>query len=253
MGLFWLLHLCIWLTMSIGLFSMVAILAWVVFVPGKIWDLLEGRKASSSATAPVVRDWGTSALANGIAALFLVYMTLQNVLFLFPENSTTNDQAAGRPLAVNAWVERFGRATMSIQQFRMFDVPPLYNPWYEYGATLMDGRQVELFGGQVAPLGQRPESVYDAMQNQYWRRLHWNLTTLPSQPPEKLEVYRQIRQQLLLRIVQQWNEQHPDNPVAKAWLRCYLEPIVLPGDQPAETNAPPILWASYQLSADDSP
>ena len=253
MGFFWLLHLSIWLTMSIGLFSLVAMLAWVVFVPGIIWDRLGSRRASGNSMAPPVQTWYTSAVANGVAALFLLYITLQNALFLFPGSSTVGVQSSGRFRATSDWVEKFGRVTMSIQQFRMFDVPPLYSPWYEYRAALLDGREVELFSGQFTPLGQRPESIYDAMQNQYWRRLHWNLTTHPSRPPANLDAYQQIRGQLLLKHVEQWDEQNPHNPVVRAWLNCYLEPIVLPGNESEEANAPAVPWASYQRPAGDLP
>ena len=252
MGFFWLLHLCIWLTMSIGLFSVIAMLAWVVFVPAKIWDLLGvQRKAKPGAVLPV-ETRGSRGLANGIASVFLVYVTVQNILFLSPETSTVNSQLTSRVQLANHWAEKFGRLTMTIQQFRMFDVPPLYNPWYEYAATLMDGQQVELFGGQLDRLGQRPASTYAAMQNQYWRRLHWNLTTLPDQPPEKLSVYQQIRQQLLLKIVQRWDVQNPDNPVVQAQLKCYLEPIQLPGEAPAEAASSTAIWANYQRQPEDS-
>lgn len=119
----------------------------------------------------------------------------------------------------------------------------------------MDGRQVELFTGLFTPLGQRPESVYDAMQNQYWRRFHWGLTTHPSNPPDKIQVYEQIRQRLLLEIVERWNDRNPNNPVVTAWLKCYLEPIELDRVDSAEPPAAtqPILWASYPRPAGDFP
>jgi hypothetical protein len=255
MGFFWLLHLSIWLTMSIGLFSVVAMLAWVVFIPAEIWNVFLGEGAGTRSASQVMAVRRGKWFSGGIATVFLVYITLQNILFLFPQKSNLTEASASQIQEATNAVENFGRITMTIQQFRMFDTPPLYDPWYEYGATLMDGRQVELFTGQFTPLGQRPESVYDAMQNQYWRRLHWSLTTHPSNPPEKIQVYEQIRQRLLLKIVERWNDRNPNNPVVAAWLKCYLEPIELDRVDSAEPSAAtlPILWASYQRPAGDFP
>ncbi len=255
MGFFWLLHLSIWLTMSIGLFSMVAMLAWVVFIPTEIWNVLLGERAGTRSAPQVMAVRRGKWFSGGIATVFLVYITLQNILFLFPQKSNLTEASTSQTQEAADAVEIFGRITMTIQQFRMFDTPPLYDPWYEYGATLMDGRQVELFTGLFTPLGQRPESVYDAMQNQYWRRFHWGLTTHPSNPPDKIQVYEQIRQRLLLEIVERWNDRNPNNPVVTAWLKCYLEPIELDRvdseEPPAATQ--PILWASYPRPSGDSP
>jgi hypothetical protein len=255
MGFFWLLHLSIWLTMSIGLFSIVAMLAWVVFIPAEIWNVLLGERAGTRSGPQVMAVRRGKWFSGGIATVFLVYITLQNILFLFPQKSNLTEASTSQTQEASGAVEIFGRITMTIQQFRMFDTPPLYDPWYEYGATLMDGRQVELFTGQFTPLGQRPESVYDAMQNQYWRRLHWGLTTHPSNPPDKIQVYEQIRQRLLLKIVERWNDRNPNNPVVTAWLKCYLEPIELDRvdseEPPAATQ--PVLWASYRRPSGDVP
>lgn len=245
MGVFWMLHLGIWLTMSIGIFSAVAMFAWIVFVPSEVWRSLLGRPAieHESTTGPAhgTQHWA----ANTIAAVFLVYITLQNVLFTFsPAEHTVDDSYSGIE-RVAARVEWFGRVTMTVQQFRMFDTPPLFDPWYEYGARLRDGQQADLFTEQIAPLGRRPHSVYDWMQNQYWRRIHWNMTTHPSNPPEELATYEAIRQQMLFKAVERWNAKHSENPVETAWLRCYLTPIQLQSDEP-QSLPPAIVWATYK-------
>ena len=244
MAVFWMLHLGIWLTMSIGIFSAVAMLAWVVFVPTEAWRSLLGKPAidHGSKTAPL-RGTNHRAL-NGIAAVFLMYITLQNVFFTFLPLEGGVDKPRTVIGTVAAKIEWFGRVTMTVQQFRMFDTPPLFDPWYEYGANLSDGRQADLFTNQIVSHSQRPQSVYDWMQNQYWRRIHWNLTTHPSNPPRELATYEAIRRQMLLNTVERWNMKHPQNPVETAWLKCYLSPIQLQSDE-IQPSPSAILWATY--------
>ena len=177
---------------------------------------------------------------NLVAGVFLAYITLQNISYAL----TPSDAVATKQRSIAVALETFGKKTMTIQQFRMFDVPPLYNPWFEYTAELDDGTRVDLFSERPFSDGQRPGSVYRYMKSQYWRRIHWNLATNPELPPENMETYEALRARLLDKVVQDWNRRFPERPVKSAILRCHMDPIVL-GDEPARAG-PVFRWATYE-------
>ena len=246
MALFWLMHLGIWATFSIGIFSAVAMLSWLVFIPEGIWgQRFLGGPASTTSDHPTGRS-GWSGLANALGAGFLVLVIAQHVSQLpFAVGDRHAGTGQARPIASNwrSQLDRISRATMTVQEFKMFGVPPLYSPWFSYAATLENGKQVDLFTGSDQRVGQRPESIYRSMQTQYWRRLHWNLITDPDNEPDNIGVYRKIRQRLLRIMIERWNQMHPDNRVQSAVLECHLDSIDLTG--PSAKPGPAIEWARF--------
>ncbi len=240
MGFFLFLHIGIWLTMSIGLFSLTALAAWVIFMPSDLWNTFWGTPVGfdSKRFYRGEVDWFDK-LLKIFATVFLIYITVQNVVFAMGP-SVSNRLSA---------LELFGRSTMTIQQFHMFAKPPLYSPWFEYNAQLDSGRKVDIFYPQRPDIEEKPESVYRYMQNQNWRRIHWNLITHPQHPPETELVFREVRRRLLKDCVKRWDSAYLDEPVLKAELVCHLEPIVI--DDVAESTFDEhkpykLTWALYQ-------
>ena len=243
MGFFWMMHLGIWFTMSIGFFSATAIIAWLVFIPSDVWNAIFGqpvgfhqRNLEKSNKRPINRIGGL------ICFLFFIYITTQNILFSL-------DPEVGKRLSS---IQQFGCSTMTIQKFQMFSQPPLFSPWYEYSAELQDGSEVDLFDVRHKNVGGKPESVYGYLKNQSWRRIHWNLISHPLYPPNDELVYHAIRQRLLNKMVERWDNEHFDNPVIEARLVCHLEPIRLQRngslvDVPFKNHdAHELVWATYE-------
>lgn len=242
MGFFWIMHIGIWLTMSIGLFSVTAMAAWLIFLPSDVWNIFVGEPVGFSEKRNFARSgqWLARSL-QVVCGFFLVYVTLQNVVFAVEQRTS---------LRFNT-LQRIGRATMTIQQFHMFAEPPLFSPWFEYPARLKQGERVDLFSPRHKSVGLKPDSVYEYMGSQAFRRLHWNLMTHPLYPPESELVYREIRRRLLMQMVDRWNASKLDDPVLEAELICHLDPIELkrnPDEPSVEfTNHEPrdVVWASY--------
>lgn len=214
MAFFWLMHLAIWLTMSIGTFSLTAMAAWIIFIPSDIWSAQFGDPVGHGRSDDDEVDW-FARLAQVVCGLFLIYITVQNIA------NAMGPQTASRLSSL----EQFGRTTMTIQQFHMFARPPFFSPWFEYTATLESGERADLFSHRHKNPGNKPDSVYDYLGTQTWRRLHWNLITNPLYPPETELVYREIRQRLLLEMVRMWNADHLNDQVVEAELICHLVPI----------------------------
>ena len=243
MGFFWLMHVAIWMTMSIGLFSATAMMAWLVFVPSEIWNLLLGQPVGFSVRSNNSNRHQTlQRVSQLVCGVFLFYVTVQNIVFALGPTMRSQFRT----------LEQFGSSTMTIQKFQMFSEPPLFSPWFEYTAVLEDGKRADLFNDRHKDVGDKPESVFAYMKSQSWRRLHWNLISHPLYPPEDELVYLAIRTQLLDLMIRRWNIEHFDNPVVEARLICHLEPIELKRINPedrnvfANHNRQDLNWANFE-------
>ena len=243
LGFFLMLHVGIWMTLSIGLFSLTAIGAWLVFVPSDVFNTFFGQPVGFDEKQfyrPRFELAGR--ITNIVAGFFLVYVALQNLLLVFlpPQSLGT--------------LQLFGRATMTIQQFHMFAKPPLFSPWFEYNAQLDSGERVDIFYPERGNTIVKPESVYEYMQTQNWRRIHWNLITHPVYPPASELVYREIRKRVLLAMIKRWDRENSDDPVFKAKFLCHLDPIKI-GDEEsrpkfANHKHHDLTWAVYESGED---
>ena len=235
MGMFWLLHIGVWLTMSIGTFSVTAMCAWLVFVPSEIWNSMVGEPVGYSGESQPLKKKG---FGTAVGCLFVAYIVLQNFANtgVFPQQATN-------------LLERFGTLTMTIQKFRMFDRPLQQTPWFEYQATLETDEKMDLFYPAHNNYGHKPDSVYDYMQSQNWRRIHSNLLSRQGESATVTEVHKEIRNRLLAYIVESWNDKNPDRHVKNAQLRCTIEPIKL-ADEASEVNpageSSKEIWATYR-------
>lgn len=241
LGFFLSLHIGIWMTMSIGLFSLTAIVAWIVFFPSDVFNTFFGEPVGyTEKNFYQGNSTVLNRMANIIAAVFLVLSVAQNLSqAVFSSNQATT-------------LDLIGRSTMTTQQFHMFAEPPLFSPWFEYNAQLDGGERVDIFYPQRGNTIVKPESVFNYMQTQNWRRIHWNLITNPVHPPETELIYQQIRKRLLEVIVERWDRKNLDNPVFKAQLYCHLDPIKLKRNLPdpaiefANHKQHDLLWAKYE-------
>jgi hypothetical protein len=229
MALFWLLHVNVWMTMSVGWFSPVAIVAWVIFFPSELWGRV-GLTLSQNVLDPNRRVWQRSA-TDWIAIGLIVHMILINSLAWLPN---TGMVASYRTAAI---------ATMTVQEFRMFAEPPLYSPTFEYRATLLDGRRVDLFTGAYRSMEAPPARLgYFELKNHAWRRYHAALVPVPYAPiePETQPLVDQARRQLLDYFVRMWNSTHDgDERVREACLTCWIRPLQ---PQPTSTVNEPTEW-----------
>ncbi len=188
--MFWVLHIGIWLTMSIGIFSAVAMLAWVVFLPSGFWQFFESdraKKIAQAATQPNILRLGL--FPSIVCGLFVVYIVALNVANINPVQSKA---WFGTPL------RKIGNATMTLQQFKMFERPAKENLWWRLIYTNSAGTKMDAFQPVPQPLtdvAQRPESneIYLSMPDQFWRRLLFNLATMVPQTAADGEQLNRLR------------------------------------------------------------
>lgn len=193
MTLFWLMHIGIWITMSIGIFSAVAMLAWVVFLPREFWDKRartmkpDADQTSSQPSVPK-HTLGLGRVPSIVCGAFLAYVVALNIANIDPTKSKTWFPA---PLRL------VGNATMTLQQFKMFERPAADNLWWRLVVSDSNGSFKDLLITESTFDFERrpsPREIYNSMPNQFWRRLMFNLATIRIESTEDDDRLNELRQ-----------------------------------------------------------
>ena len=186
---FSLLHLGIGLFMSIGIFPIVCIVAWLAVLPGGFWDAVQRRQSVTSigewlhskswlsarlrsmptAWRPRAVNLQPSMWTNLAAGFFVCFILAWNLQQLTPKRIWLPSQ-----LNVVSYV--FGLR----QNWNMFTPgPPRDDGWYVIAAKLQDGQQVNLLtdGGPVS--FEKPDLVIQSLPNHRWQRYFENLKAAP--------------------------------------------------------------------------
>lgn len=223
MIVFWMLHVGIWLSMSIGIFSAVGMLSWVVFLPPEIWQTRRKRNPADATASDDASEKSHGSARLGfwpslVCGAFLVYVVAMNVANIDPQKS-------------QAWFGRslraFGHATMTLQQFKMFDRPAAENLWWRLIAEVENGRRRDCLLGDSTPIADlafRPEptAIYDSMPNQMWRRLLFNLATIKTTSADDAQQLEQLRDRAGKALLARMNQKSDTR--SYQWI-CVRQPI----------------------------
>ncbi len=207
------LHLGIWLTMSIGIFSAVAMMGWFIFLPDDLWQCLQrktGRRATSAAK-PDTNEKDES-LPNSttvgylpkpvsiLCTLLLVYVVALNIANV---NTTSSSRWFPNPLRV------VGNVLMLTQQFKMFDRPSRWNYCWRLLGKDESGHWIDYFGGQHTRLAHpnawpTHTAIYNSFPNQPWRRVWFNLAYYSDQAGGRDPLANEVKRRLGQCVAQQW-------------------------------------------------
>ncbi len=209
LALFVLMHIGIWSTMSIGIFSMTAVAAWVLFVPSDVWSPSDSNKSNEKSFVPF-----RGIIHQSSAAIFLVIVVLMNIANALPPRVGENFVYG---------IQKLGQSTMTIQEFKMFGNPPMTSIWIEHRGKLPDGNWVDLITGEKVIPGTQPDSIYREAKTQHWRRTYWNLYAMPSSETS------QIRKRMLELMSERWNREHSERPILNSQMVVYEKRIELKG------------------------
>ncbi len=196
-AVFWLFHLGLGLTLTIGLFPAICMAAWLVYLPGGFWDWLGRRLAGTAIERRVVRGaiairrrWRAGrrwplgrpqrpawrprglgpAIVNVAVAALLVYVVLWNVR----EQDVAQREKTVLPRRANG----VARALGLDQNWAMFSpIPRTKDGWLVMRGTLRDGSQVNLWQPQRPVPWDKPRLVSAIYRGQRWRKYLDNLTT----------------------------------------------------------------------------
>ena len=204
---FWSMHMGIGVTMSIGIFSGVAMVGWLVFLPGSFWDRIFGRPEGFASNQPA--DYPTlKTISNVVCAVAMVFSVAINVANAYQKT----------PTWYREWGALFARTTMIVQEFQLWGVPPTVTPSFEYPAVTEKG-SIDLLAWYLLDRTDKPASEYTYLNSQSWRRLHWELRN-------ESELHSDARKRLLDWLVNEWNRSHSsDDQVISAKLVYRESPI----------------------------
>ena len=236
---FCLMHVGIWLTMSIGIFSLVAISCWIVFLPGEFWNRFDkrtnGRELTDQAGGSQFRLPIWSSCICGLLLINAVLMNCGNAGWL-GEN--------GR------WFRQVGNVTMTTQEFVMFGRPSPDNIWFELRQG--DGKAWETIRGP-----QREEeditdpdsrSVYLTENSQYWRRTLFNLASIEATTEEDHNWLFEVRKHFASCWLKEARRRGSEAPLGnRVQLICWRRKIERNSRQPTRRE----FWADFVLN--DSP
>jgi len=201
---FYLLHLGIQLSLTVGSFSYVCWIAWLLFLPSECWDALWRRlgwslEAASDAELepPAKFHWPRTqnVLLNAALCGVMFYTVIWNLSQLPSAWTTGTLPRRWQPVADVLGLR---------QKWSMFQSPMRDDGWYVVVARLEDGRAIDLLrDGAPADWDsyRKPKWIYRRFPNHRWRKYYRNLVS---------ESHARYRESLCRYLANLWQQTHLD-------------------------------------------
>ncbi len=206
---YWGFHIGIAMAMQIGIFPLVSMVAWLLLIPGGLWNVIckpeesRGVPQESKPVAGIVRRM--TFVSQAFCAGMIVFVLMWNVT-----NIESPDLRKYRP----SFLSKLGYCFVINQHFQMFGTPPNTNVWFVYDAELEDGTKIDVYRNEPVR-HELPASVRETFPAHHWRRLHRNLV---------VDFYKDLRQPMVDYLVKKWNREHAEEQhVSKLKMLCYFQ------------------------------
>lgn len=214
------LHFFIQITLTVGMFSFVSMVGWMLFVPPGFWNARFWPRAGNATdgggqdvpqpateTAPTSSwSWRSAGAIAGqaLCAAMLVCLLLENVSPFAEEalEASPHDRAWLRPLVIPPRVHDFAETIGINQHWGMFSNSPKVDGWFVARARLADGEVVDLLQDGRPAVDDKPEWPYTCFPNEH-QRYFFNFL-----PDDENAQYRQPAAEFLFR---RWNAAHGAN------------------------------------------
>jgi hypothetical protein len=176
-------HVTIWLTMSVGLFAPIGMVAWLPLLPGSVW----GRSGAGLADA-VGRDcrWAAARWACAAGAVLAAV-------------SFVHDRTPWRARPLPAPVRQAIHAASLTQEWGMFGTVPPLEQWAYSRGELADGRMVDVLRAGRPIEADRPTGGFTSLPHHRWHKLLWIL------PRPKV---RPFAPSVAAALARDWNARH---------------------------------------------
>jgi Vitamin K-dependent gamma-carboxylase len=175
-------HFGIFLTMNIGLFTFICEAMWVIFLPGKFWEIL----------APQLKKMDSSKLTKMFQSIFQVHAERASLgrvsrFWIWPKEAfgifMLMNLIVWNCTTVKKWniqapfFQNVTRWLHLYQEWNMFaPYPKMDNIWIEIPAELSDGQQIELLSGDKDIYSVKDQSFVKGVKNEHWRKFYLNLS-----------------------------------------------------------------------------
>ncbi len=233
-------HLVMGLCLTLGIFTWIAPVAWLLFIPAPAWDWLAGRRTSlrpalqsmvargqSSADrararllaqsqalglrAPAPPSRGKGLLTGGSCAFFLLYVFAWNLRVL--------DVATYGPFFPQSW-NWIGHSLGLDQVWDMFAPFPLKDDgWFVAPARLRDGRQVNLLRDGQPVRWDEPADLPATFRDPIWQKYLLNLWSASNAAH---------RAYFAAYLVRRWNDTHDAKERIQSLQLIYMRQNTLP-------------------------
>lgn len=187
--LFLVFHAVSCLTMNVGLFGYVGIVAWLPLLPAAAWDaygLGVGTEPAATTGAESRAGRWLCLAAGGLALVSLLH-------------DITPWRSVPLPRAVASLVQ----LCCMHQEWAMFGAVQPQEQWAYARAELTDGRVIDLLRGGRPLEAERPSGGFWSLPHHRWHKLVW---VLPR--PQ----YRCFAAPMAAALAQDWNRRHPSGP-----------------------------------------
>ena len=168
-------HVFILLTLKVGLFSLISVVAWIPLLPPGFWRYVAARWGGLPAAAESKPGESCSdrpgevqgsRLDAVVGAVFCVLLLGWNLPTVHPKLSSSLVQAAIRPPVMLLALD---------QRWAMFSKPVLRDGWIIIPAVQSDGGMLDLFTGEPYRGAERPSSLSSRFEKDRWRKYWQNL------------------------------------------------------------------------------
>ena len=226
---FWGLHIGIFFTMKVNIFSFLSCGMWLLFIPPDGWDALfrwlnRNRDVEVATTGwfglgkllgrfGSVPDVRLPVMGAVLASLLLIFVTAYNVLGL----KQVNNMGIRMPYTM----VRIGKAIHNQQKWKMFaPFPDRWSGWFNIPAQLADGNVVDIWLGNDPPSAVKPERPGETYPNHVLMRF---MTSRRLRPEEKTWLW------FSRYVTRVWNRSHPPDQAIRHLQVLYLSDTLEPG------------------------
>jgi hypothetical protein len=183
---FLLFHVMIWLTMSVGLFAPIGMVAWLPLLPGSLWNRVGPRL-----TDAIGHDCPAAAARRACVAAALLAAV-----------SFAHDRSPWRARPLPAPIRQAIHAASLTQEWGMFGTVPPLEQWAYAPGELADGRVVDVLRDGRPIEAERPTGGFTSLPHHRWHKLLWIL------PRPKV---RPFAPSVAAALARDWNARHAAN------------------------------------------
>ena len=247
------LHVGIGLTLHVGLFTLVCIVAWILFLPTEFWDWVQRtavgsriagvwawfldrferwREDDAEPASPVAPSPKESAMDKWIVGIMLGFVLWCNVGGFIDS------------VKIPKTLSHISEALRLNQDWSMFSPhPPSLDGWFLVPATLEDGSEVDLYslvdGSPTTVDWSKPDHTALTFPTQRWRKYMSNIWML--------EKHRKHVEHFADYLRRAWNTTNPpDKQITSMSVYIMVEYTAPPGKEPWESRE-----LMYEWNGDD--